>query len=337
MTEFASPQYLSTDSDELDPWLITSTHHLSLTPINAIDPYGSSAKHSLAKKGFSTNSVSSYFQPSTLTKDAFWTVDGKAPKQQQQQQQQPLPPRPTTRSAPTTPANVRPSPKGEYYQVDSSSWDAVPSASQPAPRPKKKPTQAVIAVVDPSQIRDINQQKVILTVDLEEELTQQNLYKTELCRSFAETNTCRYGLKCQFAHGRDELRPIIRHPKYKTEICKTFHTTGTCPYGSRCRFIHSKARDITDDDQWSTSWSQTNGALPTIMTIPVVTRKKPLRPDVSSVVTPPLSPSPSIGELQAHEEEEVENDNDNDNEEDEDDEDDEVKGKRLAVFRTLTA
>eukprot|EP01113_Clastostelium_recurvatum_P006037 TRINITY_DN1272_c0_g1_i3.p1 TRINITY_DN1272_c0_g1~~TRINITY_DN1272_c0_g1_i3.p1 ORF type:complete len:298 (+),score=97.78 TRINITY_DN1272_c0_g1_i3:209-1102(+) len=297
MTEFASPQYLSTDSDELDPWLITSTHHLSLTPINAIDPYGSSAKHSLAKKGFSTNSVSSYFQPSTLTKDAFWTVDGKAPKQQ------PLPLRPTTRSAPTTPATARPSPK----------------------------------VVDPSQIRDINQQKVILTVDLEEELTQQNLYKTELCRSFAETNTCRYGLKCQFAHGRDELRPIIRHPKYKTEICKTFHTTGTCPYGSRCRFIHSKARDITDDDQWSTSWSQTNGALPTIMTIPVVTRKKPLRPDVSSVVTPPLSPSPSIGELQAHEEEEVENDNDNDNEEDEDDEDDEVKGKRLAVFRTLTA
>eukprot|EP01113_Clastostelium_recurvatum_P006040 TRINITY_DN1272_c0_g1_i6.p1 TRINITY_DN1272_c0_g1~~TRINITY_DN1272_c0_g1_i6.p1 ORF type:complete len:301 (+),score=106.39 TRINITY_DN1272_c0_g1_i6:209-1111(+) len=300
MTEFASPQYLSTDSDELDPWLITSTHHLSLTPINAIDPYGSSAKHSLAKKGFSTNSVSSYFQPSTLTKDAFWTVDGKAPKQQ------PLPLRPTTRSAPTTPATARPSPK----------------------------------VVDPSQIRDINQQKVILTVDLEEELTQQNLYKTELCRSFAETNTCRYGLKCQFAHGRDELRPIIRHPKYKTEICKTFHTTGTCPYGSRCRFIHSKARDITDDDQWSTSWSQTNGALPTIMTIPVIARKKIIKVDVSSVVTPPLSPSPSIGELQAQEEveeEEEEAENENDNEEDDDDEDDEVKGKRLAVFRTLTA
>jgi len=69
----------------------------------------------------------------------------------------------------------------------------------------------------------------------------QNLYKTELCRSFEETGTCRYGLKCQFAHGRAELRPVSRHPKYKTEVCKTFHTIGTCPYGKRCRFIHTEA------------------------------------------------------------------------------------------------
>jgi len=74
--------------------------------------------------------------------------------------------------------------------------------------------------------------------EIEEELTQQNLYKTELCRSWVETGSCRYGIKCQFAHGKSELRPIMRHPKYKTEICKTFHTLGTCPYGTRCRFIH---------------------------------------------------------------------------------------------------
>ena len=45
-------------------------------------------------------------------------------------------------------------------------------------------------------------------------------------------------MKCQFAHGRDELRPVMRHPKYKTEVCRTFAQSGTCPYGSRCRFIH---------------------------------------------------------------------------------------------------
>jgi len=50
---------------------------------------------------------------------------------------------------------------------------------------------------------------------------------------------CKYGTKCQFAHGKHELRPVIRHPKYKTEICKTFHTNGTCPYGKRCRFVHN--------------------------------------------------------------------------------------------------
>jgi butyrate response factor 1 len=72
----------------------------------------------------------------------------------------------------------------------------------------------------------------------DEESTTQCLYKTELCRSFEETGACRYGLKCQFAHGRAELRHVTRHPKYKTEVCKTFHTIGTCPYGKRCRFIH---------------------------------------------------------------------------------------------------
>lgn len=72
-----------------------------------------------------------------------------------------------------------------------------------------------------------------------------SLYKTELCRSFEETGHCRYGGKCQFAHGHDELRSVNRHPKYKTEICKTFHTVGTCPYGKRCRFIHTP-RPISD-------------------------------------------------------------------------------------------
>jgi len=78
---------------------------------------------------------------------------------------------------------------------------------------------------------------------IEEELAHQNRYKTELCKSFTETGVCRYGVKCQFAHGKEEVRPILRHPKYKTEICKTFHNTGTCPYGMRCRFIHTRSKE----------------------------------------------------------------------------------------------
>jgi len=81
--------------------------------------------------------------------------------------------------------------------------------------------------------------------DIEDEIQSQNLYKTELCRSFEETGSCRYGAKCQFAHGKAELRPVMRHPKYKTEVCKTFHTIGTCPYGKRCRFIHSRSSTAT--------------------------------------------------------------------------------------------
>eukprot|EP01136_Pigoraptor_vietnamica_P015457 Opistho-1_new@4378 len=66
-----------------------------------------------------------------------------------------------------------------------------------------------------------------------------SLYKTELCHSFQETGFCKYKDKCQFAHGRNELRQLARHPKYKTSLCRTYHTIGTCPYGTRCHFIHS--------------------------------------------------------------------------------------------------
>jgi len=63
-------------------------------------------------------------------------------------------------------------------------------------------------------------------------------YKTELCRQFSENGECKYGDKCQFAHGVVDLKDVNRHPKYKTDYCKTFHSKGFCPYGPRCHFIH---------------------------------------------------------------------------------------------------
>ena len=63
-------------------------------------------------------------------------------------------------------------------------------------------------------------------------------YKTELCRQFSENGECKYGDKCQFAHGFNDLKDVNRHPKYKTDYCKTFHSKGFCPYGPRCHFIH---------------------------------------------------------------------------------------------------
>ena len=64
-------------------------------------------------------------------------------------------------------------------------------------------------------------------------------YKTEMCRPFMEHGSCKYGDKCQFAHGTDELRSVNRHPKYKTDMCRTYHSVGFCPYGPRCHFIHA--------------------------------------------------------------------------------------------------
>ncbi|GAV07956.1 hypothetical protein RvY_17729 [Ramazzottius varieornatus] len=65
-----------------------------------------------------------------------------------------------------------------------------------------------------------------------------NRYKTELCRAFLEAGHCKYGEKCQFAHGTWDLRTVNRHPKYKTEKCRSFHATGLCAYGPRCHFVH---------------------------------------------------------------------------------------------------
>jgi len=45
------------------------------------------------------------------------------------------------------------------------------------------------------------------------------LYKTELCRSWEEKGSCRYGGKCQFAHGEEELRKVARHPKVRNFFC----------------------------------------------------------------------------------------------------------------------
>jgi len=64
------------------------------------------------------------------------------------------------------------------------------------------------------------------------------LFKTEMCRSWAKFGLCPYNENCRFAHGREELRVRPRpHWKYKTEMCKKF-LAGYCPYGPRCNFVH---------------------------------------------------------------------------------------------------
>lgn len=78
------------------------------------------------------------------------------------------------------------------------------------------------------------------TSQVGKKLINQARYKTELCRQYEEKGQCRYGEKCQFAHGDVERRSLDRHPKYKTEMCRTYHQHGFCNYGLRCNFIHNE-------------------------------------------------------------------------------------------------
>ncbi|PON73757.1 Zinc finger, CCCH-type [Parasponia andersonii] len=74
---------------------------------------------------------------------------------------------------------------------------------------------------------------------VELEVYKQGTFKTELCNKWQETGECPYGDHCQFAHGIDELRPVIRHPRYKTQVCRMVLNGVVCPYGHRCHFLHA--------------------------------------------------------------------------------------------------
>uniref|UniRef100_A0A914GYM5 C3H1-type domain-containing protein n=1 Tax=Globodera rostochiensis TaxID=31243 RepID=A0A914GYM5_GLORO len=71
----------------------------------------------------------------------------------------------------------------------------------------------------------------------------ENSYKTVMCLNWLEKAECRFGTKCRFAHGPEELRvatvPLPINDKYKTRLCDKY-ASGVCPFGERCLFIHPK-------------------------------------------------------------------------------------------------
>lgn len=52
------------------------------------------------------------------------------------------------------------------------------------------------------------------------------------------------------------MRPAVRHPKYKTEKCKSFWATGTCRYGIRCKFLHNESSKISPENDKCQSLQQ---------------------------------------------------------------------------------
>ncbi|CAK9160461.1 unnamed protein product [Ilex paraguariensis] len=77
-------------------------------------------------------------------------------------------------------------------------------------------------------------------------------YKTETCWFWEDSGCCGLGSKCQFAHGKEDLRPtrLPNNNKSEAQICKSY-SSGLCNYGAKCRFVHHQV---------------TNAASPTIPT-----------------------------------------------------------------------
>merc|ERR1712001_630885 len=67
----------------------------------------------------------------------------------------------------------------------------------------------------------------------------------DMCHSFRDTGTCKFGAKCKFTHGRNDIRKKLAKEKEGGEVpkgvCRFFFTSGKCVrYKSECPNSHPK-------------------------------------------------------------------------------------------------
>ena len=73
-------------------------------------------------------------------------------------------------------------------------------------------------------------------------------YKTELCKNYEIYGFCKFGDKCAFAHGKENLRSKVTNTTaYRTKKCTQFFEKGYCPYGNRCQFGHQLKSNIINN------------------------------------------------------------------------------------------
>ena len=73
-------------------------------------------------------------------------------------------------------------------------------------------------------------------------------YKTELCKYYEINGYCKYGDKCAYAHGKENLRSKVTNTTdYRTKKCSKFFEQGYCPYGNRCQFAHQLKSNIINN------------------------------------------------------------------------------------------
>ena len=73
-------------------------------------------------------------------------------------------------------------------------------------------------------------------------------YKTELCKYYEINGYCKFGEKCVYAHGKENLRlKVTNTSAYRTKKCNHFFENGYCPYGNRCQFAHQLKSNIINN------------------------------------------------------------------------------------------
>ena len=73
-------------------------------------------------------------------------------------------------------------------------------------------------------------------------------FPTELCKYYECNGYCKYGDKCAYAHGKENLRSKVTNTTaYRTKKCTQFFEQGYCPYGNRCQFAHQLKSNIINN------------------------------------------------------------------------------------------
>lgn len=143
-------------------------------------------------------------------------------------------------------------------------------------------------------------------------------YKTELCRSYQVHGYCKYGFRCNYAHGLHQLRGASHHGKYKTRNCQSYHQTGFCRYGARCSFIHDPEEGVlkcsiankevlealhycpASEDASRTAnitWRLVESPCSPAQELHFITTTRPLEDDLSPILPPHSSSIPSLATL----------------------------------------
>jgi len=141
-----------------------------------------------------------------------------------------------------TPENNCPERSGDNY----SDRDSVSGSLTPKHRYLSSGSLSSMDFSDPSSFEiDVQPKRKKFTNPEERRLFVEDYrrkYKTEMCKNWELRGHCKFGDKCCFAHGRDQLKvKVLTHIKYKTKPCKQYHQTGYCPYGQRCQYLHKEA------------------------------------------------------------------------------------------------
>ncbi|CAM6109947.1 unnamed protein product [Calypogeia fissa] len=122
-----------------------------------------------------------------------------------------------------------------------SSYPASPSLSTGSP--PMSPGSGSLSPIRPRRLNMSNTDALQLipveNPSVELDVCNQGQFKTELCNNWQESQWCRYGEHCRFAHGVKELRCVLRHHRYKSVPCRMIMSGKECIYGHRCHYRHS--------------------------------------------------------------------------------------------------